>query len=60
MPYEMIKNSDGTYRVVNSDTGDVKMKSGSKAEAKRQMRLLYGVEHGWRPTGGRRSFKKRS
>lgn len=48
MPYVMKRNEDGSYRVENADTGDVKMKSGTKREAKRQMRLLYGLEHGMR------------
>jgi hypothetical protein len=48
MPYAIKQNSDGTYRVINEDTGDVKMKSGTKKEAKAQMRLLYGLEHGLR------------
>lgn len=52
MPYKIEQNADGTYRVINSETGDVKMKSGSKREAKKQVRLLYGLEHGMRRRGG--------
>lgn len=50
MPYSMKKNSDGTFNVINSDTGDVKASHTSKRNAKRQIRLLHGVDHGWKPT----------
>lgn len=43
-----IKKVDG-YRV--STPGGVKAKHTTKAKAKRQKRLLYGIEHGWKPTG---------
>ena len=43
-----VRKVDG-YRV--STPGGVKAKSTSAAKAKRQKRLLYAVEHGWRPTG---------
>jgi hypothetical protein len=48
MPYAKLKNSDGTFRVVNEESGDVKMKSGTEEEADRQLRLLRGLEHGMR------------
>jgi hypothetical protein len=51
MPYAKEKNTDGTWRVINRDTGDVKMKSGSEAEADKQLRLLRGLEHGMRRRG---------
>jgi hypothetical protein len=50
MPYKMERNSDGSYRVINADTGDVKAAHTSKRDAIRQIRLLHGVDHGWRPT----------
>lgn len=49
MPYQIRKNDDGTYRVVNEDTGDVKAKSTTKEDAEAQVRLLHGVEHGMKP-----------
>jgi hypothetical protein len=49
MPVKLRK-VDG-YRV--STPGGVKAKETSKAKAKRQKRLLYAVEHGWKPTGAR-------
>jgi hypothetical protein len=48
MPYAKEKNDNGTFRVVNAATGDVKMKSGSEQEADKQLRLLRGLEHGMR------------
>jgi hypothetical protein len=48
LPYAKRENQDGTFRVVNEETGDVKMESGSEDEADRQLRLLRGLEHGMR------------
>lgn len=49
MPWEMVRNSDGSYRVQKKgDSSDVRMKHGSKEDAKKQLRLLYGLEHGLR------------
>jgi len=31
----------------------VKQRAGSVAKAKRALNLLHGVEHGWKPTGGK-------
>lgn len=50
MPYAIRENDDGTYRVVNSETGEVHAKSTSKRNAKRQVRLLHGVDHGFKPS----------
>jgi len=47
MPYK-IEKVDG-YKV--SSPNRVHAKSTTKAKAKSQVRLLQGVEHGWRPTG---------
>lgn len=47
MPYTKVK-VDG-YRV--SSPHGVKAKHTTKAKAEAQMRLLQGVEHGWKPTG---------
>ena len=49
MPYKIIKNPGGTYRVVNSQTGSVKAARTTKTNAQRQVRLLQGVEHGMTP-----------
>jgi len=49
MPYAKHKNDDGTYRVINSDTGKVHMKSGTEADADAQIRLLHGVDNGMKP-----------
>jgi hypothetical protein len=50
MPYEM-KKVDGKYKVVNKETGKVHAKATSKKKAQAQMRLLHGVDTGWKPTG---------
>jgi len=47
MPVHIVKK-DG-YQV--STPGGVKAKSTTKTKAERQKRLLYAVEHGWKPTG---------
>jgi len=47
MPVKVCKVNG--YRV--STPGGVKAKSTTKAKAMRQKRLLYGVEHGFVPTG---------
>lgn len=46
-----IKKLNGGYRV--STPGGVKAKKTTKAKALRLQRLLYGVEHGFRPTGAK-------
>lgn len=57
MPYTMEKITDGKnkgkYRVKNKDTGKVHSEATSMMNAKKQMRLMQGVEHGWKPTGGK-------
>jgi len=58
MPYTTVKK--GTcYSVVNKDTGRVHSKCSSKANAIKQMKLLYGVESGWKPSTSYRDFVKR-
>jgi hypothetical protein len=59
MPYAIRRNEDGTYRVVNPVTGDVHMKSGSKEDAEAQVRLLHGVDKGWKPSGRRQARRNR-
>jgi len=47
MPYKIIPNPGSrTYRVVNTDTREVKAKWTTLKKAKAQVRLLEGLEHG--------------
>jgi hypothetical protein len=46
---EKVKKVRGGYQV--STPGGVKAKHTSKEKAEAQVRLLRGVEHGWKPTG---------
>lgn len=46
---EHMKKVKGGYQVKGPH--GVHMKSGTMENAKAQMRLLAGVEHGWKPTG---------
>lgn len=50
MPYSIRKTGSG-YQVVNRETGKVHAKHTSLRKARRQVRLLNAVEHGWRPSG---------
>lgn len=50
MPYEIRRAGDG-YEVVNRETGKVHARHTSLRKARLQVRLLHGVEHGWKPTG---------
>jgi len=45
MPYKIEKRGN-KWVTVNKDTGDVKGTHDSREKAVKQMRLLYGVEHG--------------
>ena len=51
MPYA-IRKSDLKFRVVNTETNKVKGTHSSRDKAERQLRLLRGIEKGWRPTKG--------
>lgn len=52
MPYAVEKvEGKRCYRVVNTETGEEHAKCTTKKNAEAQMRLLYGVEQGWKPTG---------
>lgn len=44
MPYEIKKNKDNSFKVINSDTGRVTAKKTTKSKAKRQMAYLYMLE----------------
>lgn len=51
MPYDLIKRGTG-YIVKNIATGKEHSKKPiPKARAEAQMRLLQGIEHGFKPTG---------
>ena len=53
MPYAVRRQGE-IWITYNKETGDVKGKHKSREDAMKQMRLLYGVEHGMVP----RSSKK--
>lgn len=48
MPYE-IKPNGSEFEVVNKDTGEVKAKHSTHADAEKQVRLLHAMENdpGW-------------
>ena len=48
MPYR-ISRTDGKYRVTSPH--GVRAKGTTKAKAQAQVRLLHGVDRGWKPTG---------
>ena len=51
MPYKITSLGKGKVRVTSPH--GVKAKATTKAKAKRQVRLLQGVKHGWKPTGAK-------
>lgn len=54
MPYEARQAGDN-WEVVNKDTGEVKATHeppDAEEKAKRQVRLLEGIEHGMEPRDG--------
>jgi len=53
MPYT-IRKKGNVWLTVNAETGKVKGTHKTKKLAVAQMRLLYGIESGWKPTGGKR------
>jgi len=40
MPFVLLRNADGSFKVKNKDTGSVKAKKTTKAKAEAQIRLL--------------------
>lgn len=57
MPYEIRKNGDEKYEVINKDTGDVKAvhePPDAKEKAERQVKLLHAIENdpNWEPRNG--------
>jgi hypothetical protein len=51
MPEKIKKVSPGKFQV--STPHGIKSKGTSKANAEAQVRLLRGVDHGWKPTKGK-------
>jgi hypothetical protein len=51
MPYE-IRTEDGKHCIYNKDTSEKKACHATREEAERQLHLLDGIEHGWKPTEG--------
>ena len=52
MPYIVREAPDGGgFEVLNEETGDVKSKHATKADADRQVELLEGIEHGMKKEG---------
>lgn len=51
MPYTIRREKDGTFSLLNSQTGKKHSSHTTEEKAKSQKRLLLAVEHGWKPTG---------
>jgi len=45
MPYQIIRNKDGTFKVINRITGRVHSKHTTLANAKAQIRLMRAKDH---------------
>jgi len=56
MPYE-ISEQDGKWVVKNKNTGKVHGTHDSRKGAVRQMRLLYMIEGGKKPTGAKSTLE---
>lgn len=61
MPYKLLRNDDGSYRVVNEVTGDVKAKNTTKEKGEAQIRFLHAEENdpSFVPRRQRRSMRRR-
>jgi hypothetical protein len=57
MPYTVQKRGN-KWVVINKETGKVKGTHDTKEKAIRQMRLLYGIESGWKPTFSSSAMKR--
>lgn len=57
MPYKILKRGS-KYVVVNKETGKVKGTHATRQKAVKQMRLLYMIESGAKPTKTKKSKKK--
>lgn len=51
MPYGIKQLSDGYFQVINLDNGKIHSKHTTKSNAKKQVRLLYAIDHGFVPRG---------
>jgi len=61
MPYKIRKLPNREeYRVYNSETKEIKAYGTTLEKAKRMIRLLYGVEHGWTPSSSSMNKKTKS
>ena len=49
MPFEIEPVGEGRYRVINAESGSVHARHATLENAKKQVRLLYGLEHGMKP-----------
>lgn len=63
MPYTVKKTrckecGDSCYTVINTETKKVTAKCSTLDNAKKQIRLLYGIEYGWVPSNNNGSGKK--
>jgi hypothetical protein len=52
MPVRVTRTRAGRYRVTTP--GRVHARATTRGKARRQARLLRAIDHGWRPTRGRR------
>ena len=50
MPYKLKKNRNGTYEVLDRLKNKIHSKHTSLEKAKKQIRLLEAIDHGWMPT----------
>ena len=57
MPYliKKIKNKN-LYKVINKETGDIKSKHTTLENAKKQIKLLNGIKHGFKPKNNLKFF----
>ena len=60
MPYTIVKVGKNKYSVVNTETHTAHSFGTSLAKAQAQVRLLHGVERGWKPTKARKRSRSRS
>lgn len=56
MPYAMRKVGK-KWLVEKADTGKKVAEHATQGDAEAQIRLLHGVEHGWKPTRGKNKKK---
>jgi hypothetical protein len=49
MPYKVVQKSARRYSVINPKTGKVHAKNTTLKRAKKQVRLLNAIDHGFKP-----------